>query len=212
MTTPSSAEADRAFRLTIYGIAAMVMAILAGETLYGLALGSRFLIRDGLEWIYDVLIYGLTALAFGRGKRVERWAAVGVAGVLAAAGVETAAQIIWTFFDPPDVEPFGIGVSGALTIAESVLVAGVLWRFRNVGNVAMEAVWLSARNDVLSSTLSALVTIVARLAPMSWPQMAVDAFGGCLCFQAAWVIVRETRLEARREAGDGALDKHPDSA
>ena len=61
------ARLERAYRPTIFAIAAMVLAILVGETLYGWSIGSRFLIRDGLEWIYDVLIYCFSALAFGRG-------------------------------------------------------------------------------------------------------------------------------------------------
>ena len=193
----SAAEAharlERAYRPTIFAIAAMVLAILVGETLYGWSIGSRFLIRDGLEWIYDVLIYCFSALAFGRGARAERWSALASAATLAAAGVETMGQIAWTFFDPPEVEAFGISVSGGLTIAEAILVAAALWRFRDARNPVVTATWLSARNDVLSSVLSAVVTMAARFAPMAWPQMAVDAFGGFLCFQAAWTIVRGRR-------------------
>jgi Co/Zn/Cd efflux system component len=191
----------RAYRATILAIAAMVLAIMLGEAVYGYVIGSRFLLRDGLEWIYDVLIYGLSAAAFGRGARAERLSAYGSAAVLAAAGVETIVQIVWTFIDPPEIETFGITLSGALTTLEAIAVAAALWRFRRAHNPVMVATWLSARNDVVSSTLSAVVTALARLAPMAGPQMAVDAFGAYLCFQAAFVTAREARAAPTVEVG-----------
>ncbi len=196
------AISPRAYRLTILAIAAMVLAIMIGEALYGYLIGSRFLLRDGLEWIYDVLIYGLSAAAFGRGVRAERLSAYASAAVLAAAGVETVVQIVWTFIDPPDVETFGITLSGGLTTLEAMAVAAALWRFRRAHNPVMVATWLSARNDVVTSALSAGVTALARLAPMAGPQMAVDAFGAFLCFQAAFVTAREARAAPTVESGD----------
>ena len=116
-----------------------------------------------------------------------------MAAVLAVAGVETVGQIIWTFMDPPQVEPFSITLSGVLTISEAWAVAAALWRFRLSRNPVIESTWLSARNDVLSSTLYSVVTMAARFAPMAWPQMGVDAFSAFLCFQAAWVIAWDAR-------------------
>ena len=196
------AISPRAYRLTILAIAAMVLAIMIGEALYGYLIGSRFLLRDGLEWIYDVLIYGLSAAAFGRGVRAERLSAYASAAVLAAAGVETVVQIVWTFIDPPDVETFGITLSGGLTTLEAMAVAAALWRFRRAHNPVMVATWLSARNDVVTSALSAGVTALARLAPMAGPQMAVDACGAFLCFQAAFGTAREARAAPTVESGD----------
>jgi Co/Zn/Cd efflux system component len=200
MTRPSSVEPvlgriERAYRPTIFAIAALALSVMAGETLYGWLSGSRYLVRDGLEWIYDVLIYGFSALAFGRGARAERLSSLGSAATLAAAGVETCAQIAWTFYDPPEAETFGITLSSALTTLEAMGVAALLWRFRRASNPVMTASWLSARNDVLSSTLSSLVTAAARFAPTVWPQTAVDAFGAFLCFQAAWTIARDARAD-----------------
>ena len=199
---PPKIIGDRAYRVTIFAIAAMVLGVMVGESLYGYAIGSRFLLRDGLEWIYDVLIYGFAAAAFGRGAGAERWGSLASAAVLATAGVETVIQIVWTFFDPPDVEPFGITVSGALTVLEAIVVAAALWRFHRAHHPVMVATWLSARNDVLSSALSSLVTVTARLMPWAWPQMAVDAFGAFLCFQAAAVVVREARARDRERSAD----------
>jgi Co/Zn/Cd efflux system component len=202
----ANAEPDsiaRAYHRTIVVIAAAVLAILVVETGAGMVMGSRFLVRDGLEWIYDVLIYVSAAICFGRGATSERRGSFACAAVLVVAGIETLGQVAWTFLDPPAPDAVGIEVSGALIILEALAVAALLVRFRNAENPVILASWLSARNDMLSSTLYALVSVAARFAPSVWPQMAVDLFSAALCFQAAWAIVRaamQDRRIASREA------------
>jgi Co/Zn/Cd efflux system component len=193
VSSATESPEHRSYRLTIIAIAASVLAICASETLYGLALDSRFLIRDGLEWGYDVAIYVLAAATFGHGPTAERRAALGVALVLLFAGGMTSFQIWRTFSDPPQVEAFSITLSGTLIILEAFAVAGALWRFRRSDNPVIVATWLSARNDVASSTLYALVMMGARFTPMRWPQMGVDAVTVFLCWQAAWRILSDLR-------------------
>ena len=188
-------QEDIVYHRTILAITAMVMAIFLSETAYGLWLDSRFLIRDGLEWSYDLIIFVLAAVSHGRGVRAERLAAYGVAFVLIVAGSVTSWQIWRTYVDPPQVEVFSITLSGVLIILEAVLVAAALFRFRRSKSPIIEATWLSARNDAVTSSLSALVTMAARFYPERWPQMGVDLFGVILCWEAAWRILRDLRNE-----------------
>ena len=191
MSETQDASEALIYRRTIMLIAALVLAICLGETLYGLALDSRFLIRDGLEWAYDVVIFATAAAAFGRGLRAERRAAFALAAVLLGACLVTTWQIWRAFVDPPEVEPFSITVAGMLIIAESWAVVALLWRFRRSHHPVIEATWLSARNDAATSTLYALAMMAARFAPVTWPQMAVDAISAILCLQAGVQILRE---------------------
>ena len=191
MNATHDAPEARRYHRTIMGIAALVLAICLGETLYGLMLDSRFLLRDGLEWGYDVVIYVTAALAFGRGLRAERYAGFALAFVLLGAGFVTIWQIWRTFVDPPEVEAFGITVAGVLIIAESWTLVALLWRFRRSHHPVIEATWFSARNDAVTGTLYALLMIAARMEPMSWPQMAVDSISAILCLQAGGQILRD---------------------
>ena len=188
-------QEDLAYHRTILAIAAMVASIFLCETAYGFWLDSRFLIRDGLEWSYDLIIYVLAAASHGRGVRAERLAALGVALVLFVAGCITSWQVWRTYVDPPPVEVFSITLSGILIILEALLVAAALFRFRKSKSPIIEATWLSARNDAVTSTLYALVTMAARFYPERWPQMGVDMFSVALCWQAAWRILRDLRDE-----------------
>jgi Co/Zn/Cd efflux system component len=188
-------QEDAAYHRTILAIAALVLTIFVSETIYGLWLESRFLIRDGLEWAYDLVIYVLAAASFGRGAGAERRAAFGVAAVLILAGLVTSYQVWRTFIDPPDVEVFSITLSGALIILEALLVAAALFRFRESENPVIEATWLSARNDAVTSSLYAVVVMAARFYPERWPQMAVDLVSVALCWQAGWRILRDLRRQ-----------------
>ena len=191
MSETHAAHEARNYHRTIMAIAALVLAICVGETLYGLMLDSRFLLRDGLEWGYDVVIYVTAALAFGRGLRAERYAGFALAFVLLGAGFVTIWQIWRTFVDPPEVEAFGITVAGVLIIAESWTLVALLWRFRRSHHPVIEATWFSARNDAVTGTLYALLMIAARMEPVTWPQMAVDSISAILCLQAGGRILRD---------------------
>ena len=199
MRETHDADEARFYNRTIIMIAAMVLAIGVGETTYGFATDSRFLIRDGLEWSYDVVIYATAAAAFGRGARAERWAAFALALVLLGAGLVTIWQIWRAFVDPPEVESVSITIAGLLIIAEAWAVVGLLWRFRRSNHPVIEATWLSARNDAATSTLYALVMMAARFAPDTWPQMAVDVISAILCLQAGVQILRELMRSKQNE-------------
>ena len=185
----------RAYTRTIWAIVVGIFLLGAAETAFALHLGNRLLLKDALEWSYDVAIYAAAAISFGRGDRIERLSALGIAAVLAIAGLQGSYEVARAVFIPPVIEPLTVGVSAALIIVEGLAVAAALWRFRASPNPLIEASWLSARNDAISAALFALIIAAARLAPMRWPQMAVDAFTAFLAFQAAWTIARDARAQ-----------------
>lgn len=181
----------RAYRRIVWGLAALVLAIGAGEVIAALRAQSRFLLRDGLEWGWDVAIFGLAAVSFGRGPRVERMAGFVLAALLVGVGLETLWQIAWTIADPPTIEPEAVTISAALIVAQSWFVVWLLMRFRGSRNPVIEATWLSSRNDAITGSLYALVTLGARLAPSIWPQVAVDGLAMVLALRAGWDVARD---------------------
>lgn len=181
----------RDYKRTIWIIVAGIALLCAGETALALRLDNRLLLKDALEWGYDIAIYALAAISFGRGAQAERWSALAIAVVLFVAGLQGSYEVIRAFFIPPVIQAFTVGFSAISIIIEGIAVAWALSRFRHTQNALIEATWLSARNDAFSATAFALVMAAARLAPMRWPQMAVDGFAAFLAFQAAWVITRD---------------------
>jgi Co/Zn/Cd efflux system component len=198
MTSSSGREARR-YLITIRAIAIGILLFAAGEVAYAAAIGSGFLVKDGLDWIYDVLLYGMAAIVFGRGARAERIAAlVGTAIMFVSIG-ETIYDMVIKIVAPRQVEPLLLGFSAVSTIAIVLMVVAALRPFRTSRNPLVETTWLSARNDAIFATLYALFQFAARMAPMRGPELALDAFTIVLTLQAIYVIARDVHADTREE-------------
>lgn len=182
----------RAYRLTIWGIALGIFVFAAGVVAWALAIGNNQLFKDGVDWVYDVALYGIAALVFGRDERAERVAALGIGAVMAVAGLHTLYDLYDKIVRPRPIEVFVLGFSAASAILIAYLIILVLFRFRHEANPVIKATWLSSRNDAISTTGFALVGLLARLLPVRWPEYLFDLVVAAICFQATWAIWRAT--------------------
>jgi divalent metal cation (Fe/Co/Zn/Cd) transporter len=198
MTSSSGREA-RKYVITIRVIATGILLFAAGEVAYAVAIGSGFLVKDGLDWIYDVLLYGMAAIIFGHGARAERIAALVGAAIMFVSIGETIYDMVIKVVAPRQVEPLLLGFSAVSTIAIVLLVVASLLPFRTSRNPLIEATWLSARNDAVFATLYALFQFAARMAPMRGPELVLDVVTIALTLQAIYVIIRDVRVDAREE-------------
>lgn len=188
---PVTLDAEgQTYKRVMWTITAGILAFGALQSGWALAIGSRQLLKDGLDWGYDVVLNGIAAFVFGRGVRIERLSAFGIALILAVAGVHTLYDLWDKIANPRSIEITTITFSAVTAIVIAYLVIGALWRFRHNPNPLIQATWLSSRNDAISTTFAALIIMATRLAPVRWPEYAADlAFAG-LSFQATWAIIR----------------------
>jgi Co/Zn/Cd efflux system component len=193
----SSAVVARAYTLTIWGIALGILIFATGVVLWALAIGNAQLFKDGVDWVYDVALYGIAALVFGRDARAERLAALAIGGVMAVAGLHTLYDLWDKIVRPRPIEVWTLGFSAGSAIAVALIVVALLWRFRGEANPVIKATWLSSRNDTISTTGFALLGLFARLSPVRWPEYLFDLAVACICFQASWAIWRNVREDAR---------------
>jgi Co/Zn/Cd efflux system component len=196
--TASPATA-RAYTLTIWGIALGILIFAAGVVAWALAIGNAQLFKDGVDWVYDVALYGIAALVFGRDARAERLAALAIGAVMAVAGLHTLYDLWDKIVRPRPIEFWTLGFSAGSAIAVALIVVALLWRFRREANPVIKATWLSSRNDTISTTGFALVGLLARLSPVRWPEYLFDVLIAAICFQATWAIWRNVRSDARTE-------------
>ncbi len=185
----------RAYTLTIWGIALGILVFATGVVAWALAIGNAQLFKDGVDWVYDVALYGIAAIVFGRDARAERLAAVAIGTVMAVAGLHTLYDLAAKIITPRPIEVWALGFSAGSAVVIAVLIVGVLWRFRGEDNPVIKATWLSSRNDVISTTGFALLGLAARVAPVRWPEYLFDVFVAGLCFQASWAIWRSLRTK-----------------
>jgi Co/Zn/Cd efflux system component len=198
-----SAEDDlreqRAYLVRIRAIAIGIFVFSAGEIAYAIAIGSPFLVKDGMDWIYNVLLYGMAAIIFGRGARAERLAALAGVALMFVSLAETVYDMVLKIIAPRQIDPLQLGFSTISTIAIVLVVLAILLRFRMSRNPLIETTWLSARNDAVFATIYAIFQFVARMAPMRGPELALDIFTILLTLQAIYVILRDVHADAREE-------------
>jgi Co/Zn/Cd efflux system component len=183
----------RAYRLTIWGIALGILIFAGNVVLWAIAVGNNQLFKDGVDWVYDVALYGIAALVFGRDERAERVAALGIGAVMAVAGLHTLYDLFDKIVRPRPIEAWTLGFSAASAILIAYLIILVLFRFRHEPNPVIKATWLSSRNDAISTTGFALIGLLARLLPVRWPEYLFDLVVAAICFQATWAIWRATQ-------------------
>jgi divalent metal cation (Fe/Co/Zn/Cd) transporter len=209
------------YRRRVLLIVGVIAALAAGQTLYALSIGNRFLLKDGIDWIYDVVLWAVALAIFGRGRRFEDLAALGVAGVMFVAGLHTGYDLWDKIATGRRAEVWVAGWSALTAIGLALFVLGLMLRFRASDNPLVSATWLSSRNDAISTTAFALVGFGARVSPSQWPEILLDVFVIGLSFQAVGAIALKVRRDWRqnkihkcqdvdRQAGPGVAssDRH----
>jgi Co/Zn/Cd efflux system component len=172
---------------------------------WALAIGSRQLLKDGLDWGYDVVLNGIAAFVFGRGVWVERASAFVIAVILAVAGLHTLYDLWDKINTPRPSEITTIAFSAVSATVIAYLVLGAQWRFRDNPNPLIQATWLSSRNDAISTTFASVLVMLLRLAPLRWPEYVSDLVFAGLSFQATWAILKAERNSLKAEDTTGAV-------
>ncbi len=189
----------RQFRVTIWAMVAGIVVFAASVVAWGLATGNRQLTKDGIDWVYDVVIYAVAAIIYGRDDRAERIASAVIAVAIAVAGFHTLYDLWDKIENPRPIVIEALGFTAGTVIIIAYLCALAMYRFRDTQNALITATWLSSRNDAIKVTGFALLIFAVRVAPVRWPEYALDLLGAGLNFQAAWLILRQARSPAPRE-------------
>lgn len=186
-----------AYKRTIWAIAAGILIFAAAQSAWALSLGSRQLLKDALDWGYDVVIYAMAAIVFGRGVRAEQAAALVIAAILTIAGLHTLYDLWDKIVLPRPIEPFTIGFSAVSATVIGYIILIALLRFRRDDNPLVRATWVSTRNAVIMTTIFAVATYVTRMSSERGPEYALDVLGAGLLFQGAGAIVAATLRDRR---------------
>jgi Co/Zn/Cd efflux system component len=185
---------DLGYIRTIWAVAFLTAVLGCAEVAYGYFTRSSFLLKDGFEWSYGTVIYVISALSYGRTQKTESRAGMLIALVLFVGGCQGTFELISEFMAEQPNDAVGLAASSAISVLGAVLLAGLLFRFRRSHDPVVEGSWLSARNDMITSGLDALVTFSTASISAKWPRTAIDVLGVVLSFQAAFVVARDARV------------------
>lgn len=194
---------ERRYRQRVLLIVGVIATLASVQTLYALQQANRFLLKDGIDWIYDVILWLVALAVFGRGRRFEELAALGVAGVMVIAGSHTAYDLWDKVVTGRRAEVWAAGWSAFSAIGLALFVLALMLRFRAAQNPLIAATWLSSRNDAISTTAFATIGFAARVSPGQMPEILLDIFLIGLNFQAAGAILLAVRRDWSRREGAG---------
>lgn len=198
ISSPAPEPWARAYRRVLIAIPLGIAALEAATVAWGLAAANRQLLKDGLDWSYDVALYGVAAFAFGREARLEQATAGFVAATMFVAGAHTLYDLWDKIVAPRPIELTALGFSAVSAIVVALLILAGLWRYRRIDHPIVQATWLSSRNDAISTTLYSTLNLAARAVPETrWPEYALDLLAAGLAFQASYAIAA-TLLRGRR--------------
>ena len=189
---------ERRYRRRVLLIVAVIATLASVQTLYALAIGNRFLLKDGIDWIYDVILWLVALAVFGRGRRFEELAALGVAGVMVIAGGHTAYDLWDKVASGRRAEVWAAGWSAFSAVGLALFVLALMLRFRAAENPLIAATWLSSRNDAISTTAFATIGFAVRVSPSQMPEILLDIVLIGLNFQAAGAILIAVRRDWNR--------------
>lgn len=192
------------YAIVLWTIPAVILALEIFTVVWAWRIGSAQLLKDGLDWSYDVALYAVVALIFGRGARAEEIAAGFVGMVMFVAGAHT----LWDLWDkivsPRPIDPFVLSFSAGSAILVALGIVAAILPFRRYDNPVVLATWLSSRNDAISTTLYSLLNFAARAMPDTrWPEWGLDLFAAGLAFHAAFSVAASILKERRRAQGRG---------
>ncbi|MCA3599656.1 MAG: hypothetical protein IOC58_01910 [Methylobacterium sp.] len=186
-------EEHRAYVRAVKIIISAILMIAVPQIVYAWAIGNRFLIKDGFDWSYDVVLWGVALACFGRSLRAENLAALAIAGVMFVAGCHTAYDLWHKIVTGRRPEFWVAGWSSFTMVSIALLLLGVMWRFRKSENALVAATWLSSRNSIIITLCFAAISLFARTRDSQGAEIALDLLAIGLSFQAVYAILTKLR-------------------
>lgn len=187
------------YRRRVMAIIAVIAGLAIGQIAYAFTIGNRFLLKDGFDWGYDVILWAVALAVFGRGKRLEEIAALGVALVMLVAAGHTGYDLWDKIATGRRAEAWVAGWSAMTAIGLALFVLTLMLRFRVAENPLIMATWLSSRNDAISTTAFAVVGFAARTSTSQTPEILLDLFVIALSLQAAGAIAVAVKQDRARQ-------------
>lgn len=202
-----AAEDGRRYRRRVLTIVVLIAGLAVAQTAYALTIGDRFLLKDAIDWAYDVVLWLVAFSVFGRGRKAEDAAALAVGLVMLIAGAHTGYDLWDKIEIGRRAGAWVAGWSAFTAIALALFVLALMLRFRLSGNPLVAATWLAARNDAISTTGFAGIGLAARSHPAQWPEILLDLVVIALSLQAFAAILRSiVRDWGRARCDNGQAD------
>jgi Co/Zn/Cd efflux system component len=197
-STPAKPVVDPRYRRALWIALVSNAAMFAVEFGASWASGSVSLLADSIDFLGDAGNYALSLAVLAMALPVRARAAAFKAACMGAFGVFVLARAGWGLNAGVPPEPVTMGAVGVVALAVNAGVAWMLYRFRT-GDANMRSVWICSRNDALGNVAVMLAAAGVFGTGSAWPDLLVAAAMGLLALAGSWTVLRQARVELRRE-------------
>lgn len=151
---------------------------------------SSALLSGGLDNLGDAVTYAISLAVVGAKAQTKRRVALFKGGLIFAAALGVAVQLIWHVLHP-SVPLFAVMSGAALVnLCADCLCLYLLMPYRH-GEVNMASTWICSRNDVCAGIAVILAALSTKLWQVSWPDLLIAAALLALFIRAAWQVWRQ---------------------
>ncbi len=198
------AEATGRYRVVLWVVLAINVAMFLVEIVAGLAVGSAALQADALDFFADAANYGISLFVLGLGIRWRAGAALVKGASMGLFGLWVIGNVVWHAYHGTVPGWATMGVVGAAALAANAACLTLLYAWRN-GDANMRSVWICSRNDVLANG-AVLAAALGVFGPgTGWPDITVAAVMAVLALQGAVTVIRQALAELRVSGTEAAV-------
>jgi Co/Zn/Cd efflux system component len=164
-------------------------AMFLAELVAGLVAHSTALIADSVDMLGDVIVYGFSLYAVGRGPEWQARGALLKGGIMAAFGVGVLVEVATKLARGLTPDAGIMSAVALVALAANASVLAFLWRHRS-DDINMRSAWLCSRNDVTANVGVVLAGIGVGLTGSAWPDIGVGLAIAALFGLSAVAIIR----------------------
>jgi Co/Zn/Cd efflux system component len=191
-------RADPAYRRVLWIVLILNTGMFLIEIGAGLAAGSASLQADALDFLGDAANYAVSLLVVGMALRARAGAALAKGASMGLFGLWVLASLVWHAVHGTLPSAVTMGAVGVMALAANAASFGLLWAYR-AGDANMRSAWICTRNDVFGN-----IAVLAAAAGVfgtgtGWPDIVVAAIMAGLALQGAWLVLRQSFAELRRQ-------------
>ncbi|WP_174452790.1 cation transporter [Azospirillum baldaniorum] len=162
----------------------------------GLETQSMALRASALDFLAAALTHGVGLWMMGRGLEARGWATLARGLALTVLGLGVVAATAWSAYAGTVPDAPVMSLVALLGVGASLSVAVLLFAGRR-GGVSLRAVWLCARNGVLTNAAVMMAAAGAWTMGQGWPDHLVAAVIAATVLSAAVTALRQAVAELR---------------
>ena len=194
---------DPRWRRILWVALAINLAMFIGETVAGIASGSRSLQADALDFLGDSANYAISLGVAGMALGWRSRAALLKGTTILAFGLYVLVTTVLAALGRGVPQADTMGIVGVIALVANGSVALMLYRYRS-GDANMRSVWICSRNDAIGNlaVLFAAAGVVGT--GTAWPDLAVALIMAALGIWGGLQITSQARTELLKQVPQGS--------